>query len=97
MAVLGKSSVTHSELAALTAKGTLWSPRAVGFACPPSARAPFGISSSSTPTQAVFLMGDKSPKAKDKARKQDTAVKNQKKANAFTKATAVSAANKKSK
>lgn len=42
-------------------------------------------------------MGDKSPKAKDKAKKQDTAVKNQKKANAFTKATAVSAANKKSK
>ncbi len=31
-------------------------------------------------------MGDKSPKAKDKARKQDVAGKNQKKAAAFAKA-----------
>ena len=30
-------------------------------------------------------MGDKSPKAKDKNKKQDTAVKDQKKANASTK------------
>jgi hypothetical protein len=33
-------------------------------------------------------MGDKSPKAKDKAKKQDTAVKDQKKANASSKASA---------
>ena len=31
-------------------------------------------------------MGDKSPKAKEKAKKQDTAGKNQKKANAMAKA-----------
>ncbi len=31
-------------------------------------------------------MGDKSPKAKDKAKKQDTATKDQKKANASNKA-----------
>jgi hypothetical protein len=33
-----------------------------------------------------WTMGDKSPKAKDKARKQDTAGKSQKKAAAFSKA-----------
>jgi hypothetical protein len=33
-------------------------------------------------------MGDKSPKAKERARKQDTAVKNQKKAAAVSKASA---------
>jgi hypothetical protein len=36
-------------------------------------------------------MGDKSPKAKDKAKKQDTADKNQKKAAAVAKATHASA------
>jgi hypothetical protein len=33
-----------------------------------------------------MLMGDKSPKAKEKSKKQDAADKNQKKAAAFTKA-----------
>jgi hypothetical protein len=42
-------------------------------------------------------MGDKSPKAKDKAKKQDTAVKNQKKNDASTKASAVNASSKKPK
>jgi hypothetical protein len=42
-------------------------------------------------------MGDKSPKAKDKAKKQDTAVKNQKKNVASTKVSAVNASSKKSK
>jgi hypothetical protein len=42
-------------------------------------------------------MGDKSPKAKDKAKKQDSAVKNEKKANASNKANAVSASSKKAK
>ena len=42
-------------------------------------------------------MGDKSPKAKDKAKKQDTAVKNQKKTDASSKAGAVNAASKKAK
>jgi len=37
-------------------------------------------------------MGDKSPKAKDRARKQDTAVKNQKKAAAASKVSANSTA-----
>jgi hypothetical protein len=37
-------------------------------------------------------MGDKSPKAKDRARKQDVAVKTQKKADAVAKATAKAAA-----
>lgn len=36
-------------------------------------------------------MGDKSPKAKDKAKKQDTAVKDQKKANASNKVSAQTA------
>ena len=36
--------------------------------------------------KAVTLMGDKSPKAKEKARKQDTAGKAQKKASAAAKA-----------
>ncbi|HEY3667537.1 MAG TPA: hypothetical protein VGL19_16135 [Polyangiaceae bacterium] len=36
-------------------------------------------------------MGDKSPKAKDKAKKQDTANKDQKKTNASNKASAVAA------
>ena len=42
-------------------------------------------------------MGDKSPKAKDKAKKQDSAVKNQKKTNASNKAGVVNAATKKGK
>lgn len=42
-------------------------------------------------------MGDKSPKAKDKAKKQDSAVKNQKKSNASNKANAVAASSKKGK
>ncbi|HEX3851683.1 MAG TPA: hypothetical protein VHW01_12000 [Polyangiaceae bacterium] len=36
-------------------------------------------------------MGDKSPKAKDKAKKQDTASKDQKKTNASNKASTVAA------
>lgn len=39
-------------------------------------------------------MGDKSPKAKDKAKKQDTAGKDQKKAAAKSKATSAGAAKK---
>ncbi len=42
-------------------------------------------------------MGDKSPKAKDKAKKQDTAVKTQKKSDASKKAGAVNASSKKPK
>jgi len=42
-------------------------------------------------------MGDKSPKAKDKNKKQDSAAKNQKKTNASNKAGAVNAASKKGK
>ena len=42
-------------------------------------------------------MGDKSPKAKDKAKKQDSAVKNQKKNDASNKASAVNATAKKGK
>jgi len=42
-------------------------------------------------------MGDKSPKAKDKAKKQDSANKNQKKNDASNKASAVSANTKKGK
>jgi hypothetical protein len=42
-------------------------------------------------------MGDKSPKAKDKAKKQDTVDKNQKKATAFAKANPVPAPVKKGK
>jgi hypothetical protein len=42
-------------------------------------------------------MGDKSPKAKDKAKKQDSAQKDQKKTNASTKANVVNAASKKAK
>ena len=42
-------------------------------------------------------MGDKSPKAKDKAKKQDSAVKNQKKNDASSKASALSAQAKKGK
>jgi hypothetical protein len=41
--------------------------------------------------QAVISMGDKSPKAKDKAKKQDAADKNQKKAAAVAKASQASA------
>jgi hypothetical protein len=41
--------------------------------------------------KAVIPMGDKSPKAKDKAKKQDTADKNQKKAAAVAKANQSSA------
>jgi hypothetical protein len=39
-------------------------------------------------------MGDKSPKAKDKAKKQDTANKNQKKTDASNKASAAAASKK---
>jgi hypothetical protein len=42
-------------------------------------------------------MGDKSPKAKDKAKKQDSAVKNRKKDDASKKAGAVNALSKKAK
>ena len=42
-------------------------------------------------------MGDKSPKAKDKNKKQDSAVKDQKKATASNKAGAVNASSKKGK
>jgi hypothetical protein len=42
-------------------------------------------------------MGDKSPKAKDKAKKQNTAVKDQRKQTASTKASSVSAGGKKGK
>jgi hypothetical protein len=42
-------------------------------------------------------MGDKSPKAKDKNKKQDSAAKNQKKSDASTKASAVNALSKKAK
>jgi hypothetical protein len=41
-----------------------------------------------TSNQAVMLMGDKSPKAKEKSKKQDTADKNQKKSDAKSKAAA---------
>jgi hypothetical protein len=51
----------------------------------------------STRTQAAKHMGDKSPKAKDKNKKQDTAAKDQKKTNASNKAGAVNAASKKGK
>jgi hypothetical protein len=40
-------------------------------------------------------MGDKSPKAKDKAKKQDTAVKNQKQVKANTKASSQGSSAKK--
>lgn len=42
-------------------------------------------------------MGDKSPKAKQKSKKQDSAVKDQKKTNAANKAGAVNALSKKGK
>jgi hypothetical protein len=51
----------------------------------------------STRTQAAKHMGDKSPKAKDKNKKQDSAVKDQKKTNASNKAGAVNANSKKGK
>jgi hypothetical protein len=41
--------------------------------------------------KAVIFMGDKSPKAKDRAKKQDTADKNQKSAAAVAKASKASA------
>jgi hypothetical protein len=41
--------------------------------------------------KAVIFMGDKSPKAKDRAKKQDTADKNQKNAAAVAKASQSSA------
>jgi hypothetical protein len=44
--------------------------------------------------QAVISMGDKSPKAKDKAKKQGAADKNQKKAAANAKANAAAAIKK---
>ncbi len=49
----------------------------------------------STQSKAVTSMGDKSPKAKDKAKKQDTANKNQKAAAATSKASAVGSVNNK--
>lgn len=51
----------------------------------------------STQSKAVTSMGDKSPKAKDKAKKQDTAEKNQKQANANEKAAKQAANNPKKK
>ena len=42
-------------------------------------------------------MGDKSPKAKQKSKKQDTAVKEQKKSTAANKAGAINALSKKAK
>jgi len=39
-------------------------------------------------TEGSFIMGDKSPKAKDKAKKQDAVVKNKKKSDASNKASA---------
>jgi hypothetical protein len=45
-----------------------------------------------SPAQAVNPMGDKSPKAKDKAKKQNTSDKNQKKAVASAKVQAQGAA-----
>jgi hypothetical protein len=51
----------------------------------PTAARRFGLPSKLDSNQAV-PMGDKSPKAKDKAKKQDTATKDQKKANASNKA-----------
>jgi hypothetical protein len=50
-----------------------------------------------TRTQAAQHMGDKSPKAKDKNKKQDSAAKNQKKTDASNKASAVNASTKKGK
>ena len=47
--------------------------------------------------EAALNMGDKSPKAKDKAKKQDSAVKNQKKTDASNKANAVNTSSKKPK
>jgi hypothetical protein len=47
--------------------------------------------------QAATNMGDKSPKAKDKAKKQDSAAKNQKKTDASNKANAAAASSKKTK
>jgi hypothetical protein len=44
-----------------------------------------------TNEKAVISMGDKSPKAKDKAKKQETLNKNQKKAAALVKASHASA------
>jgi hypothetical protein len=55
------------------------------------ARFRIGCKGSQPKTKAKTQMGDKSPKAKDKAKKQDTAVKNQKKATASNKASAVNA------
>jgi hypothetical protein len=48
--------------------------------------------SPNTPKQGGSFMGDKSPKAKDKSKKQDTANKNQKKAAADAKAKSAPAA-----
>jgi hypothetical protein len=47
--------------------------------------------------QAVISMGDKSPKAKDKSKKQDAVNKNQKKADAAAKAKSAGGAAKKGK
>jgi ABC-type molybdate transport system substrate-binding protein len=47
--------------------------------------------------RAVISMGDKSPKAKEKSKKQDTADKNQKKAAAGAKAAVPSGGNAKKK
>jgi hypothetical protein len=55
------------------------------------------ISCGSTPQPTVKIMGDKSPKAKDKNKKQNTATKNQKSNDASNKASANSTAAKKGK
>ncbi len=57
-------------------------------------RGPSGVSST---TWKGAPVGDKSPKAKDKAKKQDTAEKNQKQANANEKAAKQAANNPKKK
>lgn len=62
-----------------------------GFEYTSSARNP------NATNEAAKIMGDKSPKAKDKAKKQDSAVKNQKKNDASTKANVVNALSKKGK
>jgi hypothetical protein len=55
------------------------------------------VARSRNPNTGGKHMGDKSPKAKDKNKKQDTAAKDQKKTNASNKAGAVNAASKKGK
>jgi hypothetical protein len=65
---------------------------------PPSGRAPHNERAwLSTQDPTVMPMGDKSPKAKEKSKKQDTAGKNQKKAAASAKAAAPSTGTAKKK